>query len=183
MKVGCTSIAAYARGPGLVLVPNLADEVKTIRFPDDWGYVTLLWQKFNSQQILKKKICAVHALSLHLCSGLAKKPLNNTLELLYTSNEDFSEKKAAQSCITQLPRRNWNATGSLFQCLGAPCIIHFARCTVSSVRWTASRMIQRLSDDLIIHFTLTLTTSSLKAARCQKQCKVYKLGPTPYLWN
>jgi hypothetical protein len=78
--------------------------------------------------------------------------------------------------------RNWFATGSLFQYLGVQCTIHFACCTASSFWWAASRPMQCLSDDGVIHFTLRVATSLPKAAQCQNQCKAYKLGRILYVW-
>jgi len=42
---------------------------------------------------------------------------------------------------------------------------------------------QCLSDDGITHVTIRVATSLLTPTQCPKQCKAYKLGPTPDLWN
>ena len=140
-KFWCTNIAAYMRGPALVLVPNLAAKVNMIRLFWWLGLWRVSVTKSHFTTSVKKIICTVHALSLNPCWSLAEKPLHNTLEILDTSKEDFL-KWAAYARTMQLPGSNWNATGSLLQSLGAHCIINFARCTASPFWWKESRPVQ-----------------------------------------
>jgi len=153
-----------------------------VGFPDDWGYSKLLWWKRHFSTNITEIICTIHALSLHPFWDLAKQPQHNILEIIYTAEEEFL-KSAVNACTMQLHGSKWNTTSCTFQCLRAHCIIHLARWTASPFRWTATRLMQYLSDDGIIHFTLRVATSLLKPAQRQKQCTVYNLGPTPYLWN
>lgn len=87
---------------------------------------------------------------------------------------------ATRVCMMQIPGRNWSAT-SWFQYLAVHGIIHFASYIASPFWWTASSHMYCLDADCVIHCMLRVATSLLKAAKSQKQWKVYKLGPTPDL--
>jgi hypothetical protein len=127
-KVCCTSIAAYVRGPALVLLPNLASKVKMVGFPDNRGYGTLLWWKHRLPTNITKIMCTVNALLLHPYWVSSKKRLYKFLrhlKTLHAAKDDFL-KWDTHVCTMQLPGRNWNAKRWDWQYLGADFIIKFA---------------------------------------------------------
>jgi hypothetical protein len=126
-KVCCTSIAAYVRGPALVLVPNLASKVKMVGFSDDRGYGTLLWWKRQLPTNITI-ICTVHTVTLHPYWGSAKKRLYKIFKAFINTSrcERRLLKWETHVCTMQLPGRNWNAKRCEWQYLGAHFIIHFA---------------------------------------------------------
>lgn len=88
---------------------------------------------------------------------------------------------ATQVCMMQIPGSNWSATDWLFQYLAVHCSIHYACYTASPFWRTVSSQMYCLCADCVIHCMLRIARSLFKAAKTQKQWKVYKLRPTPDL--
>jgi hypothetical protein len=176
-----TSTAAYVRGSALVLVPSLAAKINVVGFPHYRVMDRFCDEKSRRFSNKTEIICAVLAISLHLCWVSAKKGVCKVTGTFIKTSwcEVGFLKWPTKVCKMQFPVRNCNATIWLFQCL-AP---HFAHCTASPFCWTASRPRQCLDANCVIHFTLRVARSLLSAAQRQEQCKVYKQGPTPALWK
>jgi hypothetical protein len=127
-KVCCTSIAAYVRGPALVLIPNLVSKVKMVGFPDDRGYGTILLWKRHFPTNITKIICTVHAFSLHPYWGSAKKRLYKTFMAFI--NTSRCERRFFEIRNTRVynatPWKEWNVKRCEWLYLGADFTIHFA---------------------------------------------------------